>query len=196
MGAAALLLLLFLQQDGEAGGMRPVRTDRTWSLWVHLEPCDLSIDRIDTMKIDVENSPVATTAGRLLIFQWNQPDPGRGASISSLLFAMSRERYKARIFYRYPDGREGVMFLYFSPYGASRRPIEALSLGPYAEGDEGRPISRIEAWMGTHEFSPRSPYNPERDAFSGEFGRLASHFDSRMEMTIRLGSCPAPTPIR
>lgn len=195
MGTAALFLLLFIQQDGEAS-VRPARTDRNWSLWVHLEACDREIERVDTMRVDIEDSPVTTTAGQLLIFQWNTPSIGPADNLASVLIEMSRTRYKARIFYRDRTGGTGVTFLYFSPYGAARHPIEAVSGDSYAEGDEGRPIPRIKAWMGTHDFSPRSAYNPGKSAFDTEFGRLARRFDARMEMTIRLGSCPAQESVR
>lgn len=190
MGAAVLLLVLLQAQAG-ASEEPFFRTNRVWSLWVHLATCgETTIERVDTMRADIVESPVTTTAGDLLIFQWTVSDPlGRGLSVGQMLAEMSRQRYKARVFYRTAAGQGGVRFLYFSPYGASTNPIEELSLVPYAEGDDDRSVSHIKRWMATHEFSPRSADNPERDEFSRQFGRLTRHFDSRMEMLIRLGPC-------
>ncbi|MGH7165001.1 MAG: hypothetical protein ACREIS_05685 [Nitrospiraceae bacterium] len=192
MGAAVLLLVLLQAQGGAMASEEPAfRTNRVWSLWVRLAACGgTEIERVDTMRADIAEAPVTTTAGDLLIFQWTVPDPrGRGISVGQMLAEMSRQRYKARVFYRTAAGQGGVRFLYFSPYGASTNPIEELSLAPYAEGDDDRSVSHIKRWMATHEFSPRSTDNPERDEFSRQFGRLTRHFDSRMEMLIRLGHC-------
>lgn len=192
MGAAMLLLLMLQAQNSESSGARPGRTDRTWSLWVHLESCELTIERVDTMRIGVENSTATVTAGKLLIFQWNHPNPGAAnLSLGGLLAEMSKVRYKARVFYRRPDGTSGVSFLYFSPYGAALEPIEQLE--PYdsdAEGDAERTLLSTNRWKAAHDFSPRSQYNPEQTAFETEFRKLSWRLDARMEMKIRIGGCP------
>ena len=164
--------------------------NRTWSLWITLDTCgDVNIDRIDQYRIDAPPpAEVQTSPNQQKILQWSvQNVMERGLSLGDLLVEMSRERYAFRVWVRVGD-ETIVRKLYISPYGASNRQMPALS--PEAAHD----VTLLYRWFGLHDFTPRSRWNPERNAFDHEFPRLLRHFGARMEMkiTFRGPGCQEP----
>lgn len=156
-----------------------------------LEPCgDVVIDRIDQYVLDgpPEQEPV-TSRNQRKVLQWTVHGVvDRGLTLGQILAEMSQQRYAFRIWYR-AAGVGGVKFLYFSPYGAAAEHIPPLP----PEGVYDRTL--LYKWKSLHAWSPRSPLNPEKNAFDHAFPQLLRHVDARMELPIRFvgPGCQAPT---
>lgn len=161
-------------------GPHEVSQARTWSMVVTLEPCgNVEINRIDQYALDgaPEQQPIASPNQRKVL-QWTVHGVvDRNLTLGNVLVEMSQRRYVFRVWYR-SAGKDDVRFLYFSPYGAAAERIPPLP--PEAVHDQ----TLLFRWKSLHAWSPRSPLNPERNAFDHFFPRLLRHLDSRMELPI------------
>lgn len=152
---------------------------KTWSLSVVLEPCgDVVIDRIDEYRVDAPELGIVSSPNQRKVLQWTVYGiVDRRLTLGQVLVEMTQARYVFRVFYR-AAGVGGVKFLYISPYGASDDRIPPLP--PEAAHD----LEVIYRWRSLHEWSPRSPFNPDRSAFDHAFPTLLNRVDARMEMAV------------
>lgn len=162
--------------------LHAVNQSRTWSIWVTLETCgDVIIDRIDEFTLDgPPEQPLVVSRNQLKILQWTVDDvTDRDLSLGGVLSEMSLRRYVFRVWVR-ASGRVSIVYLYFSPYGASDEKMPPLP--PDGAHD---PTTRLQ-WMSMHRWTARSPWNPKRNAFDHFFPHLLRHGNAKMEMTIGL----------
>lgn len=161
---------------------REVNQSRTWSIWVNIETCgDVTVDRIDQYTLDGSpNQGIVVSGNQLKILQWTVDDViDRELLLGDVLAEMSLRRYVFRVWIRVA-GRPVVRFFYFSPFGASDEKMPPLP--PEATHDHTLRFR----WMSLHKWTPRSPWNPERNAFDHFFPRLLRHMNSKMDLKLRL----------
>ena len=167
-------------------GQGVLRTDRTWSSWLEISTCGVTILRMYSYISSDNDSPTRIPASTIgpIIFQWYKeiPQGDERYGVLDLLADMSSTRYVLEIHGERDDRVPIVVRLYLSPAGISENPIPQAPIrrdrtGPWTEED----TREMSDWIiGAHRWM--------HSKFLRTFQMLAYKRDMRITFPSNIGS--------